>query len=183
MGCKELLALDVCRRSCAGASKPSTAPLMLVGPTPPSSPSPSHKTSRSSHIFCTTQFQSSTLNIFFLLNGPFYNLSCAIHVQGPDQRHTKVQGLQHSPYQSRAHKSKAGSVARAEAAGRGGLEEAILVDSLGRPRTHVRIARGAALHIARRARERTYPEFFHAPRCRLVVLALEIGGRGLTSRA
>ena len=50
------------------------------------------------------------------------------------------------------------------------------LDSLGRPRTHARSARGAALRIARRARERTYPELLHAPRCRLVVLALKVGG-------
>ena len=30
---------------------------------------------------------------------------------------------------------------------------------------------------ARRAKERTYPELLNSPRCRLVVLALEIGGR------
>ena len=43
--------------------------------------------------------------------------------------------------------------------------------------THARSARGADLRIARRAKERTYPELLHAPRCRLVVLALEVGGR------
>ncbi len=51
------------------------------------------------------------------------------------------------------------------------------LDSQGRPRTQARSARGAALRIARRAKERTYPELLHAPRCRLVVLAFEIGGR------
>ena len=36
---------------------------------------------------------------------------------------------------------------------------------------------GAALAEARRAKERTYPEFADARRCRLVVLGLEVGGR------
>ena len=36
---------------------------------------------------------------------------------------------------------------------------------------------GAALAEARRAKERTYPEFGDARRCRLVVLGLEVGGR------
>ncbi len=51
------------------------------------------------------------------------------------------------------------------------------LDSLGRPRSHARSFRGAALHTARLAKERTYPELLRAPRCRLVVLALELGGR------
>ena len=36
---------------------------------------------------------------------------------------------------------------------------------------------GAALAEARRAKERTFPEFADARRCRLVVLGLEVGGR------
>ena len=36
---------------------------------------------------------------------------------------------------------------------------------------------GAALHTARRSKERTYPEFLQSRRCRLVVLAFETGGR------
>ena len=37
-------------------------------------------------------------------------------------------------------------------------------------------ARCGYLRVARQAKERTYPEFLQAPRCRLVVLALELGG-------
>ncbi len=36
---------------------------------------------------------------------------------------------------------------------------------------------GAALAIARKAKERTYPELRHSARCKLVVLAFELGGR------
>ena len=36
---------------------------------------------------------------------------------------------------------------------------------------------GAALQAARRAKERSYPEFCRAHRCRLAVIALEVGGR------
>ena len=36
---------------------------------------------------------------------------------------------------------------------------------------------GAALLLARKAKERTYPELRHSARCKLVVLALELGGR------
>ena len=36
---------------------------------------------------------------------------------------------------------------------------------------------GAALHTARRSKERTCPEFLQSRRCRLVVLAFETGGR------
>ena len=43
--------------------------------------------------------------------------------------------------------------------------------------SHARRFRGAALRYARLAKERTYPELLRAPRCRLVVLALELGGR------
>ena len=39
---------------------------------------------------------------------------------------------------------------------------------------------GAALHTARRNKERTYPELVGAGRCRLVVLAIEVGGRWST---
>ena len=44
------------------------------------------------------------------------------------------------------------------------------LDSLGRPRSHARRFRGAALRYARLAKERTYPELLRAPRCRLVVV-------------
>eukprot|EP00439_Symbiodinium_sp_Y106_P062335 s3397_g9.t1 len=47
----------------------------------------------------------------------------------------------------------------------------------GRPRRHQRNAVGAALRIARANKERTYPELLRAPRCRLVVLAIELAGR------
>ena len=36
---------------------------------------------------------------------------------------------------------------------------------------------GAALALARRRKERTYPELLRSERCRLVVLAVEVGGR------
>jgi len=36
---------------------------------------------------------------------------------------------------------------------------------------------GAALHTARQNKERTYPELAGSNRCRLVVLAMEVGGR------
>ena len=36
---------------------------------------------------------------------------------------------------------------------------------------------GAALHDARRSKERTYPELLNNRRCRLVVLGIEVGGR------
>ena len=36
---------------------------------------------------------------------------------------------------------------------------------------------GAALRIVRACKERTYPELLRAPRCRLVVLAIEVAGR------
>ena len=39
---------------------------------------------------------------------------------------------------------------------------------------------GTALHTARRNKERTYPELVGAGRCRLVVLAIEVGGRWST---
>ena len=51
------------------------------------------------------------------------------------------------------------------------------LDSVGQPRRHQRRTQGAALRTARRAKERTYPELLNSPRCRLVVLALEVGGR------
>ena len=35
----------------------------------------------------------------------------------------------------------------------------------------------AALHDARRSKERTYPELLNNRRCRLVVLGIEVGGR------
>ena len=51
------------------------------------------------------------------------------------------------------------------------------LDFLGHPRRHQCSTAGAALRIARRAKERTYPEMLGSPRCRLVVLAVELGGR------
>ena len=47
-----------------------------------------------------------------------------------------------------------------------------------RRRTQARSACGAALRIARRAKERTYPELLHAPRCCLVVWALKSASDG-----
>ena len=47
----------------------------------------------------------------------------------------------------------------------------------GVPRRRRGSTAGAALAEARRAKERTYPEFADARRCRLVVLGLEVGGR------
>ena len=49
--------------------------------------------------------------------------------------------------------------------------------SAGQPRRQQRSTTGAALRIARRAKERTYPELLRAERCRLVVLGIELGGR------
>ena len=51
------------------------------------------------------------------------------------------------------------------------------LDASGRPRWHQRRTLGAALRIARLAKERTYPERIRAQRCRLVVLAIEVAGR------
>ena len=51
------------------------------------------------------------------------------------------------------------------------------LDSSGQPRRQQRSTTGAALRIARRAKERTYPELLRAERCRLVVLGIELGGR------
>ena len=50
------------------------------------------------------------------------------------------------------------------------------LDASGRPRRHQRRTLGAALRIARLAKERTYPELIRAQRCRLVVLANEVAG-------
>ena len=47
----------------------------------------------------------------------------------------------------------------------------------GQPRHRAGTYAGAALHTARRSKERTYPEFLQSRRCRLVVLAFETGGR------
>ena len=47
----------------------------------------------------------------------------------------------------------------------------------GQPRRRAGTYAGAALHTARRSKERTYPEFLQSRRCRLVVLAFETGGR------
>ena len=49
------------------------------------------------------------------------------------------------------------------------------LDSAGQPRRHQRRTTGAALRVARRAKERTYPELLQSTR--LVVLGIEIGGR------
>ena len=51
------------------------------------------------------------------------------------------------------------------------------LDSAGQPRRQQRSTTGAALRIARRAKERTYPELLRAERCRLVVPGIELGGR------
>ena len=51
------------------------------------------------------------------------------------------------------------------------------LDSAGQLRRQQRSTTGAALRIARRAKERTYPELLRAERCRLVVLGIELGGR------
>ena len=47
----------------------------------------------------------------------------------------------------------------------------------GRVRVYHRRVEGAALRIARRAKERAYHELVFSDRCRLVVLAFEVGGR------
>ena len=47
----------------------------------------------------------------------------------------------------------------------------------GQPRRHAGTFRGAALHTARQSKERTYPELLNSRRCKLVVLAIEVGGR------
>ena len=52
------------------------------------------------------------------------------------------------------------------------------LSSTGAPRRYQNRAEGAALRQARWAKERTYPELLRPDsRCRLVVLALEVGGR------
>ena len=52
------------------------------------------------------------------------------------------------------------------------------LSSTSAPRRYQNRADGAALRQARRAKERTYPELLRPDsRCRLVVLALEVGGR------
>ena len=52
------------------------------------------------------------------------------------------------------------------------------LSSTGAPRSYQHRAEGAALRQARRAKERTYPELLRPDsRCRLVVLAREVGGR------
>eukprot|EP00435_Cladocopium_sp_Y103_P072131 s469_g39.t1 len=43
--------------------------------------------------------------------------------------------------------------------------------------TTVQLARRAALHAARRNKEKTYPELVTSWRCRLIVLGIEVGGR------
>ena len=49
--------------------------------------------------------------------------------------------------------------------------------STGHPRQRRGDFTGAALADARRAKKRTYPELLHGGRCRLVVVAMEVGGR------
>ena len=51
------------------------------------------------------------------------------------------------------------------------------LDSAGHTRVYQRRAEGAALRLARRAKERTYREILSSHRCRLVVVGLEVGGR------
>ena len=57
------------------------------------------------------------------------------------------------------------------------------LDSAGQARRHQRSTAGAALRIARKAKERTYPELLRSERCRLVVLGIELGGRWSTEAA
>ena len=57
------------------------------------------------------------------------------------------------------------------------------LDSAGQARRHQRSTAGAALRIARKAKERTYPELLRSARCRLVVLGIELGGRWSTEAA
>ena len=47
----------------------------------------------------------------------------------------------------------------------------------GQPRRRAGRFAGAALQDARKSKERTYPELLNNKRCRLVVLAIEVGGR------
>ena len=47
----------------------------------------------------------------------------------------------------------------------------------GQPRRRAGRFAGAALQDARRSKERTYPDLLNNQRCRLVVLAIEVGGR------
>ena len=51
------------------------------------------------------------------------------------------------------------------------------VRSDGAPRRRADVVPGIALVAARQDKERTYPELLAACRCRLTVLALEVGGR------
>ena len=51
------------------------------------------------------------------------------------------------------------------------------LDASSRPRQHQGRTLGAALRIARLAKERAYPELMRAQRCRLVVVAIEVAGR------
>ena len=55
------------------------------------------------------------------------------------------------------------------------------LDSAGQARRHQRSTAGAALRIARKAKERTYPELLRSAQCRLVVLGIDqLGGRWST---
>ena len=51
------------------------------------------------------------------------------------------------------------------------------LSSSGEPRRHAGRVDGAALRETRRRKERTYPELLRSQRCRLVALAIEVGGR------
>ena len=57
------------------------------------------------------------------------------------------------------------------------------LSSAGAPRRSAGRTAGAALALARKAKERTYPELRQSVRCKLVVLALELGGRWSTEAA
>ena len=57
------------------------------------------------------------------------------------------------------------------------------LDSAGQARRRQRSTAGAALRIARKAKERTYPELLRSARFRLVVLGIELGGRWSTEVA
>ena len=57
------------------------------------------------------------------------------------------------------------------------LQSTLRLSPAGLPRRAGGRTAGAALLTARRAKERTYPELCRSNRCRLTVIALEIGGR------
>ena len=53
----------------------------------------------------------------------------------------------------------------------------LFITRAGQHRRHAGTFRGAALHTARRSKERTHPELLAARPCKLVVLGIEVGGR------